>query len=108
MVMALAKDQFIDALQDEDTKLRIRQLRPETLQQALESALELESYYLAGRQKRAVREVRLEGQPRRRPRNQGRGNIAQSKVLEKLQECIEVFQNCSGEKGWTTPHADRP
>ena len=34
---------------DEDTKLRIRQSRPESLQQALEAALELESYQLASR-----------------------------------------------------------
>ena len=51
MLELLAKDQFIDSLTDEDTKLRIRQNRPETLQQALEAALELESYQLASRQR---------------------------------------------------------
>lgn len=44
MILTLAKDQFIDALEDEDTRLRIRQLRPENLQRALETALEMESY----------------------------------------------------------------
>ena len=64
MITTLSRDQFVDALQDEDTKLRVRQLRPQTLQRALEVALELESYRLAGKQKgrpfREVREVRLE------------------------------------------------
>ena len=49
MLESLVKDQFIDSLTDEDTKLRIRQNRPESLQQALEAALELESYQLASR-----------------------------------------------------------
>lgn len=44
MVTVLAKDQFIDALPDEDMRLRIRQSRPPSLRQALETALELESY----------------------------------------------------------------
>ena len=45
----LAKDQFIDALADEEMRLRIRQNRPETLRGALVAALQLESYQLAGR-----------------------------------------------------------
>ena len=44
MLELLVKDQFIDSLTDEDMKLRIRQNRPESLQQTLEAALELESY----------------------------------------------------------------
>ena len=44
MVEVLAKDQFIDALPEEDMRLRIRQSRPVTLRAALETALELESY----------------------------------------------------------------
>ena len=49
MLELLAKDQFIDSLTDEDIKLKVRQSRPETLQLALEAALELESYQLASR-----------------------------------------------------------
>ena len=63
MVMTLSKDQFIDSLHDDEMKVKIRQLRPQTLQRALEIALELESYSLAGRQRsRPVREARLEGE----------------------------------------------
>ncbi len=43
MLEVLAKDLFVEALSDEDVRLRIRQSRPETLQRALETALELES-----------------------------------------------------------------
>ena len=49
MIIVLAKDQFIDALQDEDMRLRIRQSRPVNLWQALETAQELESYIVASR-----------------------------------------------------------
>ena len=98
MILTLTKEQFIDALPDEDTKLRIRQLRPKNLQQALETALEMESYHLAARQRRPVREVRLE---RRLGKQQQKYTGAESKVLEKLQECLEVFQSCRGEKGST-------
>ena len=55
MIVVLAKDQFIDALPDEDMRLRIRQSRPPTLRQALETALELESYSMASKRARPVR-----------------------------------------------------
>ena len=42
MVEVLAKDQFVDALPEEDMRLRIRQNCPATLRAALETALELE------------------------------------------------------------------
>ena len=51
MLELLAKDQFIDSSTDEDMKLRIQQNGPESLQQALEAALELESYWLASMQR---------------------------------------------------------
>ena len=35
----LARDQFMDALPDEDIRLRIKQERPQTLRKALEVAL---------------------------------------------------------------------
>ena len=43
----LARDHYIDALYEEDLRLRIRQARPQSLQVALETALELESFQLA-------------------------------------------------------------
>ena len=46
MLEALAKDQFVDAVNDDDIRLRIAQSRPTTLRQALEIALELESFVL--------------------------------------------------------------
>jgi hypothetical protein len=42
MLEAFAKDQFVDAVHDDDIRLRIAQSRPTTLHQALEIALELE------------------------------------------------------------------
>ena len=61
MIEVLAKDQFIDALQDEEMRLRVRQSRPSTLRQALETSLELESFELASRHRpRMAREAVLE------------------------------------------------
>lgn len=40
-IILLAKDQFINALPDEDIRLRLRQSHPSTMQQALETALDL-------------------------------------------------------------------
>jgi len=47
----LAKEQFIDAILDEDTRLRLKQSKPPSLRAALELAMELESYRLASRQR---------------------------------------------------------
>ena len=44
-----AKEQFVDAIMDGDLRVRVLQTRPGTLQDALKSALELESYTLAVR-----------------------------------------------------------
>ena len=60
MLDSLAKDQFIDALTDDDTKLRVKQGRPRSLKEAVELSLELESFQLANKQRsRPVREVTL-------------------------------------------------
>ena len=62
VVEVLAKDQFVDSLLEEDMRLRIRQHRLATLRAALETALELESYQLANKQKaRFVRDTVGEG-----------------------------------------------
>lgn len=47
----LAKEQFIDAILDGDTRLRLKQSKPQSLRAALELAMELESYRLASRQR---------------------------------------------------------
>ena len=49
----LARDQFIDALVDDEVRLRIKHERPKTLQEALSLALEFESFQLASRQHRS-------------------------------------------------------
>ena len=88
MLELLAKDQFIDALWNDDTRFRIHQARPPTLQAALEHALELESYELARQQAgRPVREIRLEGT---KPTQTPPGNKRDPEDL--LQECIKLLQ----------------
>ena len=59
MVETLARDQFLDAFAEE-LRLKVRQNRPSTLRQALEIALEMESFELAGRHQKVSREVSLE------------------------------------------------
>ena len=54
----LTKDQFIDALYDDEIRLRVAQARPTTLRAALGIALEIESFSLAARRRgRPVRTV---------------------------------------------------
>lgn len=61
MLDLLAKDQFVDSLPDEDMRLRIRQSRPSSLHEALQVAVELDSFQQASRQwSRAVRGAKLE------------------------------------------------
>ena len=49
----LARDQFINALVEDEVRLRIKHERPKTLQEALTLALEFESFQLASRQHRS-------------------------------------------------------
>jgi hypothetical protein len=94
MIETLAKDQFIDALQDEDMRLKLRQSRPGTLRETLEMALELESYLLASRRTKpaAVREARLEKS------NSAEGKREDSNPLsvELLQQLVDALQACKG------------
>ena len=61
MVEVLARDQFLDAIPDEDLQVKVRQSRPPTLRQALAVSLELESLCLASKQRlHTVREAALE------------------------------------------------
>ena len=64
MVEVLAKDHFIDAIPDEDIRLRICQNKPATLRDSLPNALELESYQIASKRRATlVREAQLEDKP---------------------------------------------
>ena len=96
MLELLAKDQFIDSLTDEDMKLKIRQSRPDSLQQALEAALQLESYQLASRQRtRIVRTTQLDCERDKTPtrlQERTRPTGVTDDVLEELQRCIKTMQ----------------
>ena len=116
----LARDQFVDALPDEDMRLRLKQERPQTSQRAQEIALELESFQLANRQTRArVRAVQVEsdedksqGRPRKSDRKKDdreEGNkekqaeqnlsMAMLEMMTRLErttrECVEQMRNTS-------------
>ncbi len=54
MLELLARDQFINALPEEEMRLRTRQSRSGSLREALKVALELESYQLASCQRQRV------------------------------------------------------
>ena len=90
MVAVLTKDQFIDALPEEDMRLRIRQSKPASLRDALGIALELESYQLASRQKaRFVREAHLlEGPLPKRPSSGHMAKPSSNDILEQLVEAL--------------------
>ena len=73
-------NQFIDSLTDEEVRLKVRQNHPSSLKEALQCALELESYQLASRQRRgagAVWEAQLEANS---------NQITKQKQLAQLQQ----------------------
>ena len=94
MVQVLAKDQFVDSLCDEDMRLRILQSKPSTLRDALQTALELESFQMASRHKvRNVREVQL--QPVGKPAKQV--SFADQNMSGLLQELVTAVQTLTVE-----------
>lgn len=58
IIETIALEHFIDALSDPDTKWRIQQTRPRTLDQAVRIAVELEAFQAANRQKSHKKTVR--------------------------------------------------
>ena len=80
MIKVLAKDQFVDALHDEEMRLKICQSWPSTLNQALEALLELESFELASRRgPRVAREAVLED---KEPDSNEPGQTAMHQLME--------------------------
>ena len=80
MIEVLAKDQFIDAMQDEEMTLRLCQSCPSTLRQVLETSLELESFELASRHRpRVAREAVLED-------NEPEESQSEQKAMDQLVE----------------------
>ena len=112
MLELLAKDQFIDSLTDEDTKLRIRQNRPESLQQALEAVLELEPYQLASRQRVIpVRLAQLDCESdytQSRSLRKIRPSGVSPNVLEELQQCINKMQQLFAKTSMRSQGQRRP
>jgi hypothetical protein len=100
MLEVLAKDQFVDALPQEDMRLHLRQMRPSSLREALQHALELESFMLAGQQSsRSVRGTHFQDNvlgfttPTRGARElQTKGG---EEILKSMQECLKVMQECA-------------
>ena len=94
MVQVLAKDQFIDSLCDEDMRLRILQSKPSILRDALQTALELESFQIASRHKvHNVREVR--SQPSEKPTKHV--SFADQNNTGLLQELLTAIQTLTTE-----------
>ena len=94
MLIILAKDQFIDVLPDEGTRLRIRpQSRPTSLRQALEIVMELESYSIASKKAKQVRKVHLVTKD---ASNDEKPNS--DDLLKQLEACIKAMQRGKDKK----------
>jgi len=109
-MVVLAKDQFVDALPDEDMQLCIRQNKPAMLRDALRLALELESYQLAGRQRpKLVRGTQLqEGYPYQR-QTTSPGATSSTDVLQQLKLFNNVGRsNTVGETSRRRNHSGLP
>ena len=89
MLELLAKDQFIDALADGDMRLRMRQSRPKSLREALQTALELEAFQLASQQRaKPVRSVLVEDREEKTAVNSVK-QVSCDDIKQCLQECLE-------------------
>jgi len=107
MVEVLAKDQFVDALPEEDMRLRIRQNKPVMLRDALRLALELESYQLASRQRpKLVRETHLEGSLHQQQTTTPGATLP----TDVLQQLVQAIQQCGKEprRGRNSRKSQRP
>ena len=91
---SLSRDQFVDALAEEGTRLRIKQHTPKTLQHALEVALELESFQLASKQRyyRTSREAMIDEQPDKLKAITGCGNPNARQNEESLPSVIQLIE----------------
>ena len=84
MLELLATDQFIDAVQDVDMKLQVRQPRIKNLWEALQSALELEAFELASQSRAApAKDVNLED-----------GTTFSEAMNDCIQQCTDAFYFC--------------
>ena len=91
MLELLAKDQFIDALADGDTRLRVRQSHPKGLRGALQTALELEAFQLASQQRaKPVRSATIEEKEDETIAKEVK-QVSCQDIKQCLQECLE---NC--------------
>ena len=90
MLELLAKDQFIDSLQDGDMRLRLRQAHPKNLREALQSALELEAFQLASQQRtKPVRGATLEDDEQ--ANNPPKTALSREDLTECMQQCMQTI-----------------
>ena len=62
---SLAKDQFIDALEDREIRIKLRESGPKTLDEAVRRALQIEAMYEAESRSSKGRSVRVVQEPSR-------------------------------------------
>ena len=90
MLELLAKDQFIDALQDGDMRLCLRQAHPKTLREALPAALELEAFQLASQHRaKPVRGAMLENDEQQAD-SPPRMALSCEDLTECMQQCMQT------------------
>jgi hypothetical protein len=90
MLELLAKDQFIDALQDGDMRLRLRQAHPKNLREALQSALELEAFQLASQHRaKPVRGATLDDEEQQAD-GPPRMAFSREDFTECMQQCMQT------------------
>ena len=89
----LSKDQFIDALMDDELRLRVSQARPTSLRAALGTALELESFSLATRRRSRPARV-LDGPlPDKPVGSHHETTESESRLLGELKEITNEMHN---------------
>ena len=112
MLDILVVDQFIDALHDEDTRLRIRQSQPKTLCDSLPAALELDSFQQASRRPRAVRGVQMDAGRRSPTADTEETSLDRpgwlDGLLKDIKECVNADRSRGGISRGRIPRGEDP
>ena len=89
---SLAKDQFIDALEDREIRMKIRESSPKTLDEAVGRALQMEAMYEAESRRTKGRSVRVIQEPAQDERSAFAELLKQNTAINQMVHFVQKHQ----------------
>ena len=101
---SLAKDQFIDALEDREIRMKIRESGPKTLDEAVSRVLQIEAMYEAESRRTKSRSVRVVQEPPQEEKNDlvellKQNTAAMNQMVQLVQSKQQQRPSTSNENG---------